>query len=415
MRLADWLALIEQRHPQGMVLGLERVRAVAERLALPRPARQVVAVAGTNGKGSCARLLEVLALAAGRRVGCYTSPHLLRYNERVRLGGRPVDDETLCAAFDRVEAARGDVLLTYFEVGTLAALHLFAAADLDLAVLEVGMGGRLDAVNLVDADLAVITPIAIDHARWLGPTREAIALEKAGIARAGRPVVVADPDPPATLAPHLDSLGARPLWWGRDFEGVSDGEGFHLRLADGRRWQGLPAPRLPPTSVAAAVQGAALLDALPGDGELAAAVGRTALAGRYQRLTWAGRTVVLDVAHNPAAAAHLAARLAGEGRPVHAVAAIMADKDVAGFCAALAGTVSRWFAGDLPGVARALPAERFAAQVAAAGGACTVHGTVAEAFAAGLTATPPGGTLAVCGSFLTVGAVMAHLGLGDGF
>src|SRR5690606_32481787 len=186
--LHQWLEYIEQQHPKSIELGLDRVRAVAERMQLARPARKVVTVAGTNGKGSTVAFIEAIARAAGWRTGAYTSPHLLAYNERVRIAGEDVPDEALVAGFEAVEAARGDTPLTYFEHGTLCALWLFARADLDLAVLEVGLGGRLDAVNIVDADVAVVTTVDIDHVDWLGADREAIGLEKAGIARAWKPL-----------------------------------------------------------------------------------------------------------------------------------------------------------------------------------------------------------------------------------
>ena len=206
--LATWLALIERRHPKSVDMGLERVRAVATRMALPKPACHVVAVGGTNGKGSTVAFIEAIASAAGWRVGAYTSPHLLAYNERVRIDGRDADDAALVAAFEAVEAARGDTTLTYFEYGTLAALWLFARSDLDLAILEVGLGGRLDATNIIDPDVAVITTVDLDHQDWLGEDREAIGFEKAGIARAWTPLVLGEDDPPASVLRHAYAIGA---------------------------------------------------------------------------------------------------------------------------------------------------------------------------------------------------------------
>src|SRR5688572_8428365 len=197
--LPDWLDYIERQHPKSIDMGLQRVREVAQRLGLKRPARKVITIGGTNGKGSTVAFIEAIARAAGWRVGAYTSPHLLRYNERVRIDGVDADDAALVAGFEAIEAARGEVPLTYFEYGTLAALWLFERARLDLALLEVGLGGRLDATNLVDADVAVITTVDLDHQDWLGNDRESIGAEKAGIVRAWKPLVLGEDDPPASV------------------------------------------------------------------------------------------------------------------------------------------------------------------------------------------------------------------------
>ncbi|KGO97578.1 bifunctional folylpolyglutamate synthase/dihydrofolate synthase, partial [Novilysobacter defluvii] len=217
MTLAEWLEYIERQHLKSIDMGLERVREVAARMGLARPAERVVTVGGTNGKGSTVAFLEAIAREAGWRVGCYTSPHLLAYNERVRIDGHQAGDQELVGAFEAVEAARGDTALTYFEYGTLAALWLFERAGLDLAVLEVGLGGRLDATNLVDADVAVITTVDLDHQDWLGSDREAIGREKAGIARAWRPLVLGDDDPPSSVLGHAYAIGASAVRIGCDF------------------------------------------------------------------------------------------------------------------------------------------------------------------------------------------------------
>ncbi|WP_026010535.1 Mur ligase family protein, partial [Pseudoxanthomonas sp. GW2] len=223
--LAEWLAYIETRHPRSIELGLERVREVAARLGLQRPAAQVVTVAGTNGKGSTVAFIEAIARADGWKVGAYSSPHLLRYNERVRIDGAEAADDELAAAFAAVEAARGDTPLTYFEYGTLAALWLFQQAGLDLAVLEVGLGGRLDAVNIVDPDVAVITTVDVDHVDWLGSDREAIGQEKAGIARAWKPLVLGEIDPPSSVLRHAYAIGANAIRAGSDYFHEPAGEG----------------------------------------------------------------------------------------------------------------------------------------------------------------------------------------------
>ena len=284
--LADWLARLERQHPRAIDLGLDRVRAVHARLGLGRPARYVATIGGTNGKGSTVAFVEAIARAAGHRVGAYTSPHLLAFNERIRIDGADADDASIVEAFEAVEAARGEVSLTYFEVATLAALWLFERAGLDLAVLEVGLGGRLDATNIVDPDVAVITTVDLDHQDWLGPDVEAIGFEKAGIARAWTPLVLGDDDPPSSVLRHAWAIGAKALRIGCDFF-VEPGE-------DGWRWRDvghavdLPMPGLaaPAQLRNAAVAIAALraLDLPVDDGALRAGVADARLTGRLHRI-----------------------------------------------------------------------------------------------------------------------------------
>jgi len=424
LSLNQWLDRLEKNHPVEIDLGLDRIAEVARRLNLPRPARRVVTVAGTNGKGSCVRTLEHILLASGLSVGTYTSPHLLRYNERIRIGGEEAADSDICRAFAAIDSARGEVSLTYFEVGTLAALQLMAAADLDVAILEVGLGGRFDAVNLIDADIAVITPIDIDHASWLGDTRELIAVEKAGIARAGGLVIVADEQPPASLRKNLAAMGCRTLYIHSDFRIQREGESnIILQLASSASgsasaepqhtlFPSLPLPGLPLPSVAAAIQAAVLLGvALDGD-MLARTCQEVTLPGRFQQQRFRGRRVVLDVAHNPAAAALLCEKLQNLGEnSVALVAAIMADKDVAGFVAALAPVARCWYTGDLIALPRALAAQQLAAVVYTGGQRALTAGRIEEAFEAALDATAEGGLVVVCGSFFTVAAIMRFMGV----
>ncbi|HZV23293.1 MAG TPA: bifunctional tetrahydrofolate synthase/dihydrofolate synthase, partial [Luteimonas sp.] len=310
--LDEWLAYIERQHPKSIALGLERVREVAARLQLARPASQVITVAGTNGKGSTVAFIESIARAAGWKVGAYTSPHLLAYNERVRIDGVDATDDALVAAFESVEAARGDTALTYFEYGTLAALWLFQRTGLDLAVLEVGLGGRLDAVNLVDADVAVITTVDLDHQDWLGNDREAIGREKAGIARAGRPLVLGEDDPPSSVLGHAYAIGASAIRAGCDFF-FSPTEAGHWQWREVGAGLELPSPRLAAPSqlrnAATAIAALrALPDTLPTDA-YAQGVADTDLPGRLQRFNRIGVEVVVDVAHNPQAARELHAWL----------------------------------------------------------------------------------------------------------
>ena len=420
--LPEWLARLEAGHPVAIDLGLDRVRAVAERLALPRPARHVITVGGTNGKGSTVAFLEAIARAHGWKVGAYTSPHLLRYNERVRIDGAEVDDAALIEAFTAIEHARGEVSLTYFEVGTLAALWLFARAGLDLAILEVGLGGRLDAVNIIDPDVAVITTVDLDHQALLGDTRDAIGTEKAGIARAWRPLVLGDDDPPATVLRHAYAIGASAIRAGCDFffRAEPDGSGWTWREIGVEL--ALPMPALAaPVQLRNAAVAIAALRALPlGDGEaaideaaIAAGVRSAHVGARLQAFARDGVTVWVDVGHNPQAARALAEALATSpcAGATHAVFAALGDKDLAGVVGAVAPRVDRWWlaglAGDTP---RGLDVDAFAARLAdtpAADGARAA--TVPEALDAALAAARPGDRVLVFGSFFTAAAALAHL------
>ena len=332
----------------------------------------VVTVTGTNGKGSTCAMLESVLRCAGYRTGLYTSPHLSRYNERVRIGGEPQGDAALVAAFNAVEDARGEVPLTYFEYGTLAAFHAFARAGLDAAILEVGLGGRLDAVNIVDADVAVVTSIDLDHMDYLGPTREDIAREKAGIFRAGRPVVCAEPDPPASLTEHARAVGAPVTQIGRDYGFVPAERQWRYWGPGGSRF-GLPYPALRGAyQLANAATVLAVVDLLRDRLHVAAGAIRDGLLavelqGRFQVL--AGRpTVVLDVAHNPHAARVLAATLGTMGffPQTIAVFGVLADKDIGGVIAAVAARVDRWFVATLPGP-RGASADAIRAELVRAG------------------------------------------------
>jgi dihydrofolate synthase/folylpolyglutamate synthase len=414
--LADWLAWMEANHPHQIELGLERVGTVAARLGLTTPAVPVISVAGTNGKGSCVAFLEAISLSAGLRIGCYTSPHLLRYNERVRIAGSPVSDDALCAAFAAIDGARGDTSLTYFEFGTLAALWLFARQPLDLIVLEVGLGGRLDAVNLVDADVAVVTSIDLDHQEWLGSDRDSVGREKAGIFRAGRPAICTDPAPPPSLAAHAAELGARWLPLGSAFTVTVESDGWHWSASgiDGApAYRHLPLPALPLPSAAAALTALHALGLPLTEQAVRQGLSSARLAGRYQRLQRGGVEIILDVAHNPHAACYLGARLATEpARPTAALLAVMADKDVMGIIEPLRGVVGRWYVGDLQGNGRALPAVRLAALLEEAGcGDVRRFGSVGRALDAALAESVAGGRLVVFGSFFTVAEALARLGV----
>jgi dihydrofolate synthase / folylpolyglutamate synthase len=412
--LGGWLAYLETLHPKAIAMGLERVAAVHAnmRLGLDCP---VVTVTGTNGKGSTCAMLEAVLRRAGYRTGLYMSPHLARYNERVRIAGEPQSDAALVAAFNAVEDARGDIPLTYFEYGTLAAFHAFAAAGLEAAILEVGLGGRLDAVNVVSADVAVVTSIDLDHMDYLGPTREDIAREKAGIFRAGRPVVCAEPDPPSSLTAHARALGAPVTQIGRDYGFVPEDRQWRYWGPGGARF-GLPCPALRGAyQLANAATVLAVVDLLRERLHVSAGAIRDGLLGvelqgRFQVLP--GRpAIVLDVAHNPHAARALAATLGTMGYFPETVAVfgMLADKDVRGVIAAVAARVDRWFVATLPGP-RGATADAIRDELARAGVAADAVRTFADigyAFAAAREEAGEADRIVVFGSFLTVAAALS--------
>ena len=426
--LSDWLAHLEGLHPKGQCgieLGLDRVARVKEVLR-QRPECPLVVVGGTNGKGSTCAGLESIYRAAGYRVGCYTSPHLLAYNERVRVNGAPIDDAALCEAFARVESARleaGNVALTYFEFGTLAAWEVFVARQVQAIILEVGLGGRLDAVNVHDADVAVVTGIALDHTDWLGPTRESIGFEKAGIYRSGRPALCADPQPPLSLIEHAAAIGADLRLIGRDFGYAGGALEWSFWNHYGEQRDALPMPALcgaHQLANAAAVLAVvdALQDQLP---VFLPAVHRglltVRLAGRFQRVR-ERPAIILDVAHNPQAVASLAENLGAMenfGKTI-AVVGMLADKDIAGALTALSGTVDVWLLAGLD-VPRGAPAEALSAVVSGIRGAAAAPGGGVECFASPESAfrravglAGENDRIAVFGSFYTVAAVLRDLG-----
>lgn len=424
--LNAWLAHLETRNVDAIVLGLDRVRAVAERLAL-QPAFPLITVGGTNGKGSVCAYLDAMLAAAGYRVGCYTSPHLLRYNERVRIAGDEASDADLCRAFGAVEAARGATPLTYFEQGTLAALWLFQEAGIDVAVLEVGLGGRLDAVNLWDADCAVVTSIDLDHQAFLGDTREQIGFEKAGIYRGGRPAICGDPTPPASLLAHAAIIGADLLRVGTDIRAEVNEDGWSCRVRD-TVFPALPRPAMAGAhqygNAASAIAALHLLrERLPVPmSAIRAGVARARQPGRFQVIGQAPLRL-LDVAHNPHAARALAANL-GNLHPqgvrrirkaaepptgkIHAVFAMLADKDVEGVIGPLAAHVDFWHVAGLAGP-RGLSGPALAARLAVRSLPHQVHADVAAAWHAACRLAGPADTIAAFGSFHTVAEVMAAI------
>ena len=410
--LAEWLAHCERMHPKSMDLSLERTVLVKQRLGISFSA-PVITVAGTNGKGSTCAMLESIALAAGWRVGMYQKPELVHFEERCRIGGKPVEADALLPHFAAVEAVRGDITLTKFEFTTLAIAHLLAREPLDLVILEVGLGGRYDAVNVFDTDCAVITSIDLDHTEYLGPDRESIGAEKAQIMRPGKPAIVSDPLPPRSVLAHGEAIGAD-LWLvGRDFNHSGDRQQWAWS-GRGRRYGGLAYPALRGANQLINAAGAlaafeALRERLPVSAQaIRQGLATVELPGRFQ-IVPGQPTLVLDVAHNPHSVAALALNLDQMGfyPCTHAVFGAMADKDLAGLMARIAPLIDTWYCTDLP-----LPRAARASQLAAQARALQTPARVSEyadpssALAAALAAADPADRILVFGSFLTVGGVL---------
>ncbi|MEM6484294.1 MAG: Mur ligase family protein [Pseudomonadota bacterium] len=453
--LDTWLAHLERVHPKSIDLGLERSAEVSRRLGLlPVPSKALV-VAGTNGKGTVAHASDALLRAEGLRTGRFTSPHILRFNERIAVNGVPVADRLILDAFHAIESARSEITLTYFEFSTLAALWVFAQAEVDVAVLEVGLGGRLDAVNIVDGDVSVVTSISLDHQAWLGDTVELIAPEKAAVARSGNPVVLAERAYPSTLYQTLEEIGATVMQAGRDWDwrveklasagevvraiaqtGSLAGAGagadsntrasrgyelLHVRLAGGRQLESFPMPAgLQPSNLAAALQACAeLVDSKPQMREQtskspqASVLPTLKIPGRQQSLMVRERTVIFDVAHNAAAMQALADYL--NTNPIEgqtfAVFAVMADKSLGELVAALASSVDGAFSLNLPFLDRAEKPESVWQALDAAGIAIPQSDFTAEiVWEQLISGSSPGDRLVVCGSFHTVARIIPLVG-----
>jgi len=414
--LADWLEQQQKSHPSAIDLDLTRVRSVAQRLQLLPPPHRTITVAGTNGKGSTVSLLDALLRAAGYRTGRFTSPHLVRYNERICVNDVEAADADLVAAFERIEAARGDTTLTFFEYNTLAALDLFARAGVDFAVLEVGLGGRLDATNIVDTDVGVVCSIGLDHVDWLGDSVEQIGREKAGIFRAGRAAVLGSAQMPASVGQVIGEVGARPVAPGRDYQVHVHGDLWDFRHGD-FELRDLPLPALAgahqvnnaATALAALVAGN--LGVSLTHAQVAAALREVRVAGRFQRIPgeveW-----ILDVAHNVPAAETLRDNLRRlpRARRTLAICGILGDKDIRGITATLAGEVDAWILVTLAGT-RAVSAEQIAQQLPAHAAVLSCAADVAEACRKARAAARPHERVLVFGSFLTVGPALEFLRL----
>jgi len=417
--LADWLEQQQKSHPSAIDLDLTRVRGVAQRMGLLPPPFRSVVVAGTNGKGSTVAFLDELLRAAGRRTGRFTSPHLVRYNERICVDGRETPDADLTASFERIEATRGATTLTFFEYNTLAALDVFARTRVDVAVLEVGLGGRLDATNIVDADVGVVCSIGLDHVEWLGDSLEQIGREKAGIFRTGRPAVLGSEVLPASICQVIEQLGARPVAPGRQYRVRRHGDRWDFDCGD-MKLDDLPLPSLAGEhQVGNAATALAAIAALAARDfpitldrqQVADVLSRVQLAGRFQRVPgeveW-----ILDVAHNVPAAATLRDNLRRlpPARRTLAICGILGDKDIRGITSMLAGEIDAWIPVTLEGP-RAVGADQIAQQLPANASVLARAGGVAEACRAARAAARPQDRVLVFGSFLTVGPAIEFLGI----
>ena len=403
--LSMWLDYLQNIHTSAIDLGLERVQAVATSANLTKPAPTVITVAGTNGKGSTCALMEAILLDAGYSVGVYSSPHLIRYNERVRVNGQDLADEKHVQAFDFIEKQRGEISLSFFEYGTLAALRLFQTEKVDIVLLEVGLGGRLDATNVVDHDVSIVTSLAIDHVDWLGDDINVIGYEKAGIFRTGKPAICGQPKAPATVAAHADDIGA---------ELYQVEIQYNYQLTDSNTWSwvhgsyqldDLPVPNLPLQNAATALMALATANLDISDVNIVKGLENAKLPGRMQVLS-TQPTILLDVAHNPHSAEYLMTRVAQQyqNKTIHTVVAMLHDKDIQSTLEALTPVASHWYPASLTGPRAASAQElcQFLPQQT------TQYQTPVDAFEAALTKSAAEDVILVVGSFHTVGEVLEH-------
>ena len=410
--LTQWLEYQLSIHPQTIAMGVERVREVAKRMNLLKLPCPVISVAGTNGKGSTVAFIEAIAAASAYRIGAFTSPHFLNYNERIRVAGQDASDALLIEAFEAIEIARAEIPLTYFEFGTLAALWVFARAKLDFIVLEVGLGGRLDAVNIIDADVAVITTVDLDHQAYLGDNRELIGFEKAGIMRPGKPCILAEKDPPSSVLKHAYENGVYCVRGYSDY--LIDRFDQHWTWREPGFSIDLPYPALQaPAQIQNAAAGIAALRALDlpiAQNAWSIGIALAKITGRLQ--AWRqSPEVILDVAHNPQSVAQLALWLEQNPKPTLAVFSALKDKDIAGMIASLKPFIQYWHVGVL-----AEPVDRtlFGSEMQAVFSAnlpesdFSIHDSVAQAYQEALSAAGQSFRVLVFGSFHTLEAVMRH-------
>ncbi len=414
--LNDWLTYIESLHPEEMELGLDRIGVVYQRLQLATDDVTVVTIAGTNGKGSTVAYLESILLASGYQVGCYTSPHLVRYNERIRLNGQPVSDPVICKAFEQIEAARGDIQLTYFEFGTLAAFIIFFHQSLSIALLEVGLGGRLDAVNIIDSDIAVITAIDLDHTDWLGETREQIGREKAGIFRSDRPAICSDPKPPKSIVAAARDTGASLYCIDEAFSYQCHNNSWDWRGFD-QVLDNLPLPKLVGLHQLQNASAALAVISLLGDrftiqkSAICQGLTQPMLAGRIEEIS-SRPSLIVDVSHNPQSISALAKYVAHHPVPGATVAVLgmLKDKDLAAGLQSILPLIDRWYLADLTGARGAAASSLVAALIRLGVTSPTrCFASAAEALAAAQQDVSADDRILVFGSFQTVGAIMPQL------
>ncbi len=418
--LDQWLSWIESCHPSEIELGLDRLRQVYEAMALDLSHSRKVIIGGTNGKGSTVAMLDQILRDQGYSVGCFTSPHFIRYNERVKLAGQPVNDEILIDAFRAIEAARGEISLTYFEYNTLAALYVFAQQKPDVALLEVGLGGRLDAVNIIDADIAVVTTVSVDHVDWLGDDREQIGYEKAGIYRSGAVAVCGDANPPQKLIDYATEINADLHLRNRDFNlqvGVDGIWGWNGVTAakDAVELTGLPDIHLPKANAATVLQVLQLIDMPISYDKVPASLANASLTGRMQKISFNGFPYTLDVAHNPEAAEYLAGRLQAspaEGRTLMLLG-MLADKDIDQVLNFLVPVVDHWSLATLA-VPRGQTSEQLQQKLAIQGVAVestAAYDSVQEALAGLEGLLQKGDRVIVAGSFFTVAGALTAMNM----
>ncbi len=414
--LNEWLQRLETLHPSEIDLGLERVASVAETMQLLPPPQPVISVAGTNGKGSTVAVMEAILVETGCVSGACTSPHLLSFNERIRVAGVPVDDSEIVQAFEQIESARGETSLTYFEFSTLAALVVFRQRNVDVILLEVGLGGRLDAVNIVDADVAVITSIDIDHQDWLGDSREQISLEKAGILRRERAAVIAEKDPPLVLLEHIESLGCQALFSGVDYQLMDEGSSWSasLRTSSGveRKLPTIAYGSVLADNICAGLQALLLIKRDFTDKQLLRALEVLSPPGRRELQKFAGKEYLFDVAHNVASLDKLLEYIDAtpcKGRTM-AIFSAMVDKDFRAMLGACSGYFDAWFTANQPAVPRALEAEVVAQCLHEQGEKMiSVSKNLRQAFRRAQGLMVEGDRLVIFGSFYTVAVVLPLL------
>ncbi|WP_375750755.1 bifunctional tetrahydrofolate synthase/dihydrofolate synthase [Vibrio sp. HN007] len=405
--LPMWLDYLENIHTSAIDLGLDRVEVVADKANLRKPAQTIITVAGTNGKGSTCAIMEAILLDAGYKVGVYSSPHLIRYNERVRINGHALADQRHSQAFAFIEQQRGDTSLSFFEFGTLSALKLFQEEQVDVILLEVGLGGRLDATNIVHHDVSVITSLAVDHVDWLGDDIEVIGYEKAGIFRGDKPAICGQPDAPSSVAAHADDIGAKLYQVGYQFryQENKDTWDWYCGAFD---MQALPKPSLPLPNAATALTALGVSGLEITDVNVVNGLKNAKLAGRMQRVSGAP-TIILDVAHNPHSAEYLVTQLQKQypGKKIHCVLGMLKDKDIEATIAVLEKSVIDWYLGSLEGP-RAATAEELSQHTSSR---AKTYGSPTLAFKEALVSAEKDDVLIVAGSFYTVAEILVYLEL----